>query len=76
LSLEGKSREVVLGISARTLNSEDGMKILLEALDEVFQKAAIDCAYEAYSEFEKFNRSCVENMSMSEYIITFEQKYN
>jgi hypothetical protein len=44
LSLEGKAREVVLGISARTLNSEDGMKILLEALDEVFQKAAIDCA--------------------------------
>ena len=41
LSLEGKACDVVLGISARTLNSEDGMKILLEIIIEISFEADI-----------------------------------
>ena len=73
LTLTGHAREKVIEIEASRLNSTDGMKILIEALDELYKKDTIDLSYEAYSKFEKFRKS--EDMKMTEYIVEFERLY-
>ena len=73
LTLTGKAKVAALSIKAEDLNKEDGMKTLFKVLDEVFLKERKDSAYEAYKNFDIFRKST--NMTMSEYIIEFDQRY-
>ena len=73
LSLQGKPREVALELDPVKLNADDGVDVLVE-LDKVFEKDKMDQAYSAYTAFDKFRRG--GSMTMSAYIIEFEQKYN
>lgn len=50
------------------------MATLLAKLDEVFLKEEKDCAYEAYSYFDGISKDSA--VSMADYIIDFEQRYN
>jgi hypothetical protein len=45
LTLRGQARTKALEIKAETLNTEDGMSELLNALDSIFQKDKVDIAY-------------------------------
>ncbi len=74
LTLEGKPREVALGVDADKLKANDGVKVLIAELDKMYEKNKVDRAYCAYTEFDKCRRNGY--MSMSEYMIEFEQKYN
>ena len=74
LSLSGKPREVALEIPSASLNSEDGMTVLINALDNVFLSDEQDNSYAAYTCFEQFKKA--QNMSMNDYIIEFERLYN
>lgn len=74
LGLEGRARETAMGIPAEELDSEDGMKTLLAKLDDVFLKEEKDRAYEAYSYFDGITKE--SSVSMTDYIIDFEQRYN
>ena len=65
--------EVALTIKADDLNKENGMKTLTDKLNGVFLKEKKDCASEAYKNFDSFRKS--ENVSMAEYIVEFDQKY-
>lgn len=73
LSLTGRTRETALELKAEDLNNEDGMDILLNALDVVYKKDIIDSAYEAYTNFESFKK--IDTMIMSDYINEFEHRY-
>ena len=73
LSLTGKAKEAALGINAGDLNKEEGMKTLIDTLDKVFLKEQVDCAYESYTNFDKYKKEV--SMSMSDYIIEFDQRY-
>lgn len=55
------------------LNNENGMQTLLAKLDYVFLREEKDQAYEAYSHFDSI--TCV-HVSMLDYIIDFEKRYN
>ena len=74
LSLTGNAREVAMEVATADLAKEDGMKTLIENLDKVFLRCDKDKAYEAYKNFDTFSKS--ENMSMSEYIVEFDKRYN
>ena len=72
-SLEGRAKETALSIELDTLDHDDGMNKLLEALDGLFKKNAVDAAYEAYSKFDTLKKE--DGMSMTEYILEYEQRY-
>lgn len=74
LGLEGRARETALEIPANDLNEDDGMETLLAKLDEVFLREEKDRAYEAYSHFDSISKDSA--VSMADYIIDFEQRYN
>lgn len=71
--LEGRAREPATEIPAEDLDSDRGLTTLITKLDAVFLKEEKDCSYEAYSFFDALKSSSV---SMADYIINFEQRYN
>ena len=70
LTLSGQARDAVLGLDI-SRHAHDGVKNLLDSLDELFLKDETCSSYEA---FEKFVRPAA--MSISDYIIQFEQLHN
>ncbi len=60
-------------IPAEDLDSDNGMATLMTKLDYVFLKEEKDCAYEAYSYFDGITKNGL--VSMTDYIIDFEQRY-
>ena len=74
LSLTGQAKAKALEIDVAQLNTEDGMNILLTALDTLFLQDEVDLAYNAYSDFESLKKE--EKMSMSDFIIEYERRYN
>lgn len=73
LSLNGNAKRAAMGIEVEELNTDEGMSNLINVLDNLFLKDSLDSMYEAYKNFDKFQRP--ENMSISEYIIEFDQRY-
>jgi hypothetical protein len=73
LSLSGKARKAALEIPVADLNKESGMKTLVDALNKVFEREEKDCAYEAYTQFDKYVKP--EVASMSDFVIEFDRRY-
>ena len=73
LSLTGQAKAKALEIDTAQLNTEDGMNILLTALETLFLQDEVDLAYNAYSDFDRLKKE--ENMSMSDFIIYCAQFY-
>ena len=67
-SLEGnaKAEKAVPKLIGTDVNNEDGMKLLIEKLERVFENDKIDEAYLVYSRFINFHKS--HEMSMTYYI--------
>ena len=61
-------------LTASDVNNENGLKLLIEKLDKVFESDKIDEAYLVYSRFINFHKS--DEMPMSDYIIEFEYLYH
>ena len=75
LSLSGQAHEAVLELELDKLNDDNGVKNLLEKLDDkLYLKDDTHSAYEAYERFETFLRA--PSMTVSDYIIEFEHLYN
>ena len=71
LKLSGQARETVLNLDISKIAHDDGVKNLLDCLDELFLKDETCSSYEAV---EKFVRPAA--MSIGDYITQFEQLYN
>ena len=67
--LEGnaKAKKALSEWTATDVNNENGVKLQIEKLDEVFERDKIDQAYLVYSRFINFHKSY--EMSMTDYII-------
>ena len=74
--LEGnaKAKKALSEWTATDVNNENGVKLQIEKLDEVFERDKIDQAYLVYSRFINFHKS--DEMSMTDYIIEFEHLYH
>lgn len=73
MTLTGEAKEAVLNLEISSLTGDDGMENLIKELDNLYLKDESSLAYEAYETFEKFIRP--HNMSISDYVIKFEQLY-
>ena len=73
LTLEGKAREAILQLDITTLNTDQGVKVITDKLDELFLPNKELSAYAAYDKFEKYSRS--PQMNINDYVIEFERLY-
>ena len=72
LSLKGKAREVVRGLTIEEMTTNGFDRIIAE-LDKVYLKDETTRAYCAFKDFFEFNRSAGQNFS--DFIAVFDQKY-
>ena len=72
-SLSGQAKAKSLEIPVDTLNKENGLKTLIEALDKLYLRVKVDLSYTAFREFDTFAKT--EEMSMDEFIIEYERRY-
>ena len=68
-----EAREAKLNMDIEKLTEKTGVNNLMVELDKMYFKNGSSQAYEAYETFEKFGRP--SGMSISEYVIKFEQLY-
>lgn len=66
--------QVFSEISVDDLQKEDGVKTLIEFMDNIYKQDALSEAYEAYAEFDRYKRS--NDASMDMYVGEFEKLYN
>ena len=71
-SLNGckKAEKAVSNLTAELLYVDDGLNVILEKLNAVFQSEEIEDAYFTYSKFSNFKRQ--QNTTMNDYIVEFE----
>ena len=72
LTLEDKAREAVLELDVGNIKDTNGVKNIIEKLDSLYKKDEAQVAYEAYDNFERFQRP--SSMSIKDYIIEFERR--
>ena len=65
-----KAEKAVSNLTAQMLYNNNGLDILLEKLDAIFQSEEIEDAYHTYSRFSSCKRQ--PNMSMNDFITEFE----
>ena len=70
MSLKGKA---VRGLSVASLQEDNGVQVILNKLDEVFQSDETTRAYHAFKEFVEYRRSSGENFST--FIVEYEKRY-
>ena len=73
MTLTVEAREVILNMDIEKLTEKTGVNKLMTELDKMYLKDGSSQAYEAYETIEKFVRP--SGMSISEYVIKFEQLY-
>ena len=73
MTLRGEAKEAILNMDIALLTAANGVKNLTDELDKMYLKDESSQAYEAYEIFEKFMRP--SGMSISDYVIKFEQLY-
>ena len=73
MTLIGVAKEAILNMVTEKLSEKTGLNNLIAELDEIYLKDESSQAYEAYETFEKCVRP--SGMSISEYVIKFEQLY-
>ena len=61
-------------LTATDIENENGMKLLIEKLDEVIESDKVNEAYLVYLRFINFHKS--DEMLMTDYIIEFEHLYH
>ena len=71
MSLRGKALEVTEGIEREKLKGEDGPKVILEKLDEVFQKDTLMENYSKMKTYFKIEREASEKMR--DFLIRYEK---
>ena len=69
-----KAEKAKSELTASDVNDENGMKVLIEKLDKVFESDKINEAYLVYARFINFQKS--DEMSMTDYITEFEHLYH
>ena len=70
LCLKGKAREIVRDLDINIIGADNGVELIVKALDGHYSKDKVQRAYMALENFERFRRS--SNMEMNEYVTQFE----
>ena len=73
LSLKGRAREAVRGISINDLKKDDGVDEIIRILDEIFQSDETTRAYHAFKEYVEYRRS--SDQTFSSFVVEYEKRY-
>ena len=73
LTLKDTARSVATALGQAVLNSDDGLKAVLDEMNKLFGKNNIDCQYQALNELEVYARE--SGVTIMEYIAQFEIKF-
>ena len=71
LSLKGKARELVRELDLNAIGAENGVNVIVEKLNDHFQKDKVQQSYIHLENFENFRRS--KDVSIKDYITEFEK---
>ena len=75
LTLTGKTRDAIRAkVDEDDIDSDDGVKSIIRALDELYLKDASQAGFAAFDEFIQYRRPA--NVKISEYLLEFNLKYN
>ena len=74
LSLEGETQEAVLQLAENVINSDSGVKHIIERLDSIYKKDELLKKYKALEAFETYKPA--SNTSMQEFLNEFTRRYN
>lgn len=74
LTLEGSAQSAVIKTPIDTLASDNGVEVILNKLDKLFEEDKDKITYTVYDEFERFRKT--KEMSMTDYLVEFELKYD
>ena len=71
-SLEGngKAEKAIADIKAEEVNNGDGIKVIIDKLDQIFLEESVGEAYKVYSSFINYNKS--NEITISEILLEFE----
>ena len=70
-TLKGKAREAVMQLNLDIICSDGGVDCIIELLDKLYVKGDIKLFFEAFSNFENFQRH--KDMTVDQFINTFEE---
>ena len=73
LSLKGRARETVRGISINDLNKDDGVGEIIRILDEIFQSDETTGAYHAFKDYAEYRRKSDQNFLS--FVVKYEKRY-
>ena len=74
LNLTGDARDAALSIPKEKLKSADGVKLIMQKLDTLYEKDATQLAFLAFDKFVKYRRP--EDMDVNEFLRKFELMKN
>ena len=74
LSLQGKAKEAALELDVSELNSDGGITLILEKLDELYKKDENQLIYVSLKNYEQHIRQ--KDQTIDDYINEFERRYN
>ena len=73
LSLKGQARDAVRGLTAAEIGVAEGVKVITDKLNEVFESDVTTRSYCAFKDFVDYRRSSREKFS--QFIVEFQKRY-
>ena len=74
LTLEGEAQDAVLELSTSVIIQKDGVKRIIDKLDNIYKKDELSEKYNALEAFEGYKR--IANITMREFLTEFEKRLN
>ena len=69
----GKAEKAIADIRAEEVNNGDGIKVIIDKLDQILLEESVGEAYKVYSNFINYNKS--NEITISEILLEFEHLY-
>ena len=74
MSLSGKALEAILELDDKDISSQDGVKLIVEKLNILYQKDELHEKFQDLENFESYRRA--SNTDIQQFLIEFDQRYH
>lgn len=72
LSLEGKAQEAALELDSASIAHDDGVRLIIDRLDKIYEKDKLTEKYNAIEKFETYRRP--KSMSIRDFLVEFDKR--
>ena len=74
MSLSGKALEAILELDDKDISSQDGVKLIVEKLNILYQKDELHEKFQDLENFESYRRA--SDTDIQQFLIEFDQRYH